>query len=92
MTALVKMCILAKATGIAFRCTQSGQTEQMPVRIAYWISSTVLCRPSVSIRRALWNSAVRREMRRMDAISLAEQPSVTSWRTSRWRSVSSSDQ
>src|SRR5262249_32979210 len=62
------------------RCAlrSAGQTEMMPARMAYWISSAVLPTPRASLRRALWNSAVRREMCRRAAISLAERPSVTS--------------
>ena len=55
--------------------------------MAKWISSALVCRPSVSIIWYLWNSTVRAEIERLAAISFAERPSARSWRTSRCRGV-----
>ncbi len=55
--------------------------------MAKWISSALVWMSSVSIIWYLWNSTVRVEISRFEAISFAERPSARSWRTSRCRGV-----
>ncbi len=64
-----------------------AQNSTRPCLMAKCTSSALVCTPRVSIIWYLWNSTVRAEMPRLEAISLAERPSARSCSTSRCRGV-----
>src|SRR5262245_27493808 len=78
---------LAELRDLGCALRNAGQREMFSWRMAYWTSSAVVWMPRAARMRARRNSAVRGEIFRIDATSLAERTSARSCKTSRWRRV-----
>ena len=73
----LRFCDLGKLRSIP-ECAARSQNSTRPCLMAKWTSSALVCMPRVSIIWYLWNSTVRVEIERLEAISFAERPSARS--------------